>query len=165
MIKWEELTSIDLIPKGGEPVLVCQRILQLYEIIVFNMDHPDENSYVIYLDRREWFSAKEILDRYSHFCLINQPERSKRENSMHKYYYDLFDCSKEKASDRYQGRVYSKEQAESWRSEFPLRTHHEKLLCQLTNEKCSDQCKNYNIDKTCEMRCSEHCGNTVREAQ
>jgi hypothetical protein len=81
-------------------------------------------------------------------CIPNQPERSKREDSVHKYIYKLVDGTAENAKEMHKGFVYSKEEAIEWAKVRPNAAYHELFLCNMTG-----------------MRCSEHCRNAVSEAR
>ncbi len=78
-------------------------------------------------------------------------ERSKREDSEYKYCYELYDYDQEsiQACNTRISVVFCKKEAQSWVDHGINRTWHEKKVCKVFPE----------------MRCSEHCGNTVREAQ
>ena len=59
----------------------------------------------------------------------------------HKYYYDLFDCSLEDSKDWFQKRVFSKEEALSWKIHGWNRSYHEKLMCTIPGMPCSKNCE------------------------
>ena len=82
---------------------------------------------------------------------FNQPERSKREDSVYKFCYVLYDYSQESiiACNTPVDVLFSKKEADTWVMHGVQRTWQELLVCKVFSE----------------MRCSEHCGNTVREAQ
>ncbi len=82
-------------------------------------------------------------------CQFIQPERSKREDSEYKYCYELYDYNQESISacNTRIDVVFSKEKAQCWVDHGINRTWHEKKVCKVFPE----------------MRCSEHCGDTVRD--
>lgn len=80
-------------------------------------------------------------------CYHFQPERSKREDLGHKYCYKLIDGSYPTADEMHRGYLFSKEEADLWKDHGGNRAWHEQRIC-------------YIFPK---MRCSEHCGNTVRD--
>ena len=116
MIKWEELKSVEQLPKDGTRFLVCHHGMagavdeqgESYEfpalfqihVLLYIWDSPNEDGNFANTATYRILSPKQVLSIYTHFVIINQPERSKREES-----------------------------------------------------------------QECGMRCSKHCGNTVREVQ
>jgi hypothetical protein len=77
-------------------------------------------------------------------CSNNQPERSKREDMLH---YLKFELSEPNYGKKYHGITYDEKDALEWHESFFIRSYE-------THYKNKDM-----------MRCSEHCGNTVSEAQ
>ena len=86
--------------------------------------------------------------KFCPFCGY-QPERSKREDLGHGYCYRLVDGSFETAKEMVRGYIFSKEEAVSWVNHGANRAYHELLICNVFPK----------------MRCSEHCGNIVKEVQ
>ena len=65
----------------------------------------------------------------------------------HKYFYRLYDASKNTYPEMFQGNVFSKEEAESWVLHNPLGSYNEMLLCKLSDQPCSEYC-DLNIQET-----------------
>jgi hypothetical protein len=105
-MQWKKLVSIDQIPKDGNRVLIGNfgktyaqkdELSEPYEmyalfhidILQFGWEYPEKNEYVLWSQNSSIKTADEILSKYNVFFIIDQPERSKREDLTNKKMTDL----------------------------------------------------------------------------